>query len=223
MLLTSVFSIMRMILNKFFVFLFLPICVFPQENDFQTWGSISGSKKIIKKTDLFLKQGIRFRENSSINSKIFTDLRIKRKYNKHFYYSVGYRFSTDWDQQMRQTERNRFYSDIYFKDKYKKRFLIDMRARWQMQGNIQGYSFVFRNKSVLAYNIRKTKLEPLVGLEYFLYLESKLVEKIRYTFGLAYPLIKDLDIEIIYRIQQEFYTNNPETLFIFEGKLSYDF
>jgi len=50
-----------------------------------------------------------------------------------------------------------------------------------------------------------------------------LVEKIRYTFGLFHPLTKDLDAEIAYRIQKEFYSNNPETLFIFEGKLSYDF
>jgi hypothetical protein len=44
----------------------------------------------------------------------------------------------------------------------------------------------------------------------------------RYTLGLAHPISKKLDAEIVYRIQQEFYANNPETLFIFEGKLSYD-
>ena len=60
-------------------------------------------------------------------------------------------------------------------------------------------------------------------MEYFLPFESMLIEKLRYTIGLSHPITKDLDAEIAYRIQQEFYTNNPETLFIFEGKLSYDF
>ena len=60
-------------------------------------------------------------------------------------------------------------------------------------------------------------------MEYFLYLESMLIEKMRYTFSLSHPLTKDLNGEIGYRIQHELYTNNPETLFIFEGKLSYDF
>jgi len=38
---------------------------------------------------------------------------------------------------------------------------------------------------------------------------------------LGYPLNKKLDFDLAYRIQNEFYVNNPETLFIFEGKLSY--
>ena len=211
------FSIMRKILSKFFLIFIIPISVFSQENDFQTWTSISASKKIIKKTNLIIKQGVRFRENSSLYSKLFTDLKIKSKYNKHFSFAIGYRFSNDWDKQSKLSQKNRFYSDIYYKDKYKKRFLFDTRARLQTQGNIEGYAATFRHKSVLAYNIPKTKLEPSVAFE------SMQIEKLRYTIGLSHPITKDLDAEIAYRIQQEFYTNNPETLFIFEGKLSYDF
>ena len=217
------FSIMRKILSKILLLLVLPISVLSQENDFQTWTSISASKKIIKKTNLIVKQGARFRENSSLYSKLFTDLKIKSKYNKHFSFAIGYRFSNDWDKQLELSQKNRFYSDIYYKDKYKKRFLFDARARLQTQGNIEGYAATFRHKSALAYNIPKTKLEPSVALEYFLPFESMLIEKLRYTIGLSHPITKDLDAEIAYRIQQEFYTNNPETLFIFEGKLSYDF
>ncbi|MEE2699756.1 MAG: DUF2490 domain-containing protein [Bacteroidota bacterium] len=214
---------MRTILNRCFLLLFLPVAVIAQENDFQTWASISASKKLIKKTDIFFKQGIRFRENSSLKSKLFTDLKIKRKHNKHFFYAVGYRFSNDWDKQLDFSQKSRFYADIYYKDKYKKRFLVSMRARYQTQGNVQEYFSALRHKSAFAYNIKRTKLEPSIALEYFLYLESMLVEKIRYTIALARPLTKDLDAEIAYRIQQEFYANIPETLFIFEGKLSYDF
>ena len=214
---------MRKILNKFILIFILPISVFSQENDFQTWTSISASKKIIKKTNLTLKQGIRFRENSSLYSKLFTDLKIKSKYNKHFSFSIGYRFSNDWNKQLELSQKNRFYSNIYYKDKYKKRFLFDVRARLQTQGNIEGYSATFRHKSALAYNIPKTKLEPSVALEYFLPFESMLIDKLRYTIGLSHPITKDLNAEIAYRIQQELYTNNPETLFIFEGKLAYDF
>ena len=214
---------MRTILRKFFLIFILPISVFSQENDFQTWTSISASKKIIKKTNLTIKQGVRFRENSSLYSKLFTDLKIKSKYNKHFSFAIGYRFSNDWDKQFELSQKSRVYSDIYYKDKYKKRFLFDTRARLQTQGNIEGYTATFRHKSVLAYNIPKTKLEPSVALEYFLPFESMLIEKLRYTIELSHPITKDLDAEIAYRIQQEFYTNNPETLFIFEGKLSYDF
>ena len=214
---------MRTTLNKIFILLFLPFFSIAQENDFQTWTSVSASKKLIKKTDLIVKQGARFRENSSVKSKLFTDIRIKRKYNKHFSFAVGYRFSNDWNKRFVLAQKNRFYSDVYYKDKLKKRFLLDLRARWQTQGNFEGYSSLFRQKSVVAYNIRKTKLEPSFAIEYFLNIESVLVDKLRYTFGVSHPITKDLDAEIAYRIQQEFYANNPETLFIFEGKLSYDF
>jgi len=214
---------MRTTLSKIFLLFILPLSLFSQENDFQTWTSISASKKIIKKTDLSIKQGVRFRENSSIYSKLFTDIKIKRKYNKHFSYTVGYRFSNDWDKQLELRQKNRFYSDVYYKDKYKKRFLLAVRSKLQTQGNVKGYSTTFRQKSALAYNIRKTKLEPSIALEYFLPFESMLIEKLRYTIGLSHPISKDLDFELAYRIQQEFYTNNPETLFIFEGKLSYSF
>ena len=214
---------MRKILNKFILIFILPISVFSQENDFQTWTSISASKKIIKKTNLIIKQGVRFRENSSLYSKLFTDLKIKSKYNKHFSFAIGYRFSNDWNKQLELTQKNRLYSDIFYKEKYKKRFLFDARARFQTQGNIEEYATTFRHKSVLAYNIPKTKLEPSVALEYFLPFENMLIDKLRYTIGLSHPITKDLNAEIAYRIQQEFYANNPETLFIFEGKLSYDF
>ena len=61
-----------------------------------------------------------------------------------------------------------------------------------------------------------------MALEYFYTLENS-IEKLRYTFGMSYPVLKDLDFELAYRIQQEFNTNNPEILFIFDGKISYNF
>ena len=212
---------MRTIRNSILFLLFFSFSGFSQENDFQTWTSISVSRKIIKKTNLTIKQGVRFRENSSLYSKLFTDLKIKSKYNKYFSFAIGYRFSNDWNKQLELTKKNRFYSDINYKEKYKKRFLFDARARFQTQGNIEGYATIFRHKSALAYNIPKTKLEPSVALEYFLPFESMLIDKLRYTIGLSHPITKDLDVELVYRIQQEFYANNPQTLFIFEGKLAY--
>ena len=216
------FSIMRKILSKILLLLVLPISVLSQENDFQTWTSISASKKIIKKTNLIVKQGVRFRENSSIYYKLFTDIKIKRKYNKYFSFAGGYRYSSDWNKKQDLENKNRFFADVYYKDKYYKRYLLAIRTRWQTQGNLYGYNASLRQKFRFAYNIKKTKLEPSLALEYFYTLENS-IEKLRYTFGMSYPVLKDLDFELAYRIQQEFNTNNPETLFIFDGKISYNF
>ena len=79
-----------------------------------------------------------------------------------------------------------------------------------------------RQKFTIDYNLKKTKLHPSIAGEYFLTLKDG-VNKLRSTLGLGYPLSKKLDFELVYRIQHEFYVNNPQTLFIFEGKLAYNF
>ncbi|MBT4882078.1 MAG: DUF2490 domain-containing protein, partial [Flavobacteriales bacterium] len=88
---------MRIIQNSIFLLLFCSLSAFAQENDFQSWYSVSLNKKIIKKTNLAVKTGLRLRENSSLYAKQFTDVKIKRKYNKRISYAVGYRYINRWD------------------------------------------------------------------------------------------------------------------------------
>jgi hypothetical protein len=212
---------MRTVQNSIFLLLFCSLSAFAQENDFQTWYSVSLNKKIIKKTNLAVKTGLRLRENSSLYAKQFTDVKIKRKYNKRISYAVGYRYINKWNIALDISNQNRFYADVNYKNKFNKRFAYSVRNRWQTQGNLYGYKMTLRQKFALDYNIRKTKLTPSVATEYFLTLEEG-INKLRSTFSLAHPLSKNLDFELAYRIQQEFYVNNPITLFIFEGKLAYN-
>lgn len=214
---------MRVTIIRILLLVCFPFLVLSQEKDFQTWMSISATKKVAKKTNLLFKEGIRFRENSTIRSKVFSDLRIKRKYNKHFSFALGYRFSNDWDNRLNLNHKNRIYSDIYYRKKIKKRFLLNIRARWLTQGNINGYSDVFRNKSSISYNIKKTKLQPEFSLEYFYYFDSMIIEKLRYTFILSFPISKNIETDISYRIEKDINTNTPETLYIIDGKMSYSF
>jgi hypothetical protein len=212
---------MRIIKNSIFLLLFCSISAFAQENDFQTWYAVSLNKKIIKKTNLTVKTGLRLRENSSLYAKQFTDVKIKRKYNKRISYAVGYRYINRWDIALNISNQNRFYADVYYKNKFSKRFSYAVRNRWQTQGDLYGYKMTLRQKFSLNYNIRKTKLSPSIATEYFLTLEDG-INKLRSTIAFGYPLAKKLDFELAYRIQHEFYVNNPETLFIFEGKLAYN-
>jgi len=212
---------MRIIQNSIFLLLFCSLSAFAQENDFQSWYSVSLNKKIIKKTNLAVKTGLRLRENSSLYAKQFTDVKIKRKYNKRISYAVGYRYINKWNIAMDISNQNRFYADINYKNKLSKRFSYAVRNRWQTSGDLYGYKMTLRQKFALDYNIRKTKLAPGIATEYFLTLEDG-INKLRSTIALGYPLAKNLDFDLAYRVQHEFYMNNPQTLFIFEGKLAYD-
>ena len=126
----------------------------------------------------------------------------------------------NWDDKATMSNTHRFYIDVIYKNKLTKRISYRIRNRWQNQGDIYAYKMNFRQKFAIAYNIRKTKLTPRFATEYFVTIEDA-VHKLRSTISLSHPISKNLDFDLAYRIQQEFHANNPETLFIFEGKLSY--
>jgi hypothetical protein len=233
---------MRIIQNSIFLLLFCSLSAFAQENDFQTWHSVSSTidfnvilvpdqlfTKTKRKGSITLKQGYRFRENSSLLSKQFTDFKFKIMINKRFSFAVGYRYSTDWDTPLESSgllyypyvyNKNRYYFDIIIKKKLRKRLSVYLRSRYLYQGNAFDYNSIIREKVGMSYNIRKTKLNPESSVECF-YTYNESVDKIRYTLLISYPITKNIDFDLAYRIQQEFYVNNPKTLFIFGGKLSY--
>ena len=118
---------MKMIRNSFLLLLICTLSAYSQQNDFQSWSSIKISKKIYKRTNLSVKEGIRFRENSSLISKNFTDVKISHRIKKtDFEVSVGYRFSNDFDLDFSSENKHRYYSDFSSKYQYK-RFKINFR------------------------------------------------------------------------------------------------
>ena len=212
---------MRKIHNSILLLLFCTFSSIAQENDFQIWSLLSANDKVTYKTDINIKHGLRFRENASLLSKSYSDIRLKYKYNKKVSVAVGFRDINEWNKQLSREQKSRYYSDLYLKHKLD-RFVFSVRNRYQKQGNTTAYIYLFRQELTISYNIQKNKLEPLLAAEYF-YSEQKQINKLRYTLGFSYPISKDLDFDMSYRIQQQFNVENPETLFILSGKLSYDF
>ena len=211
---------MRTILISILIILFSTPS-FSQEDDFQTWHSFYLRTKSVNKTDFTLRTGLRLRENSSLYSKKFFDVKLRKKLDKRMFLSTCVRYATNWDKQFKISKTRRFYVDFTYKDKLTKRLICSIRNRWQRQADVDSYQILLRQTFSLQYNIRKTKLTPELATEYFLHLEDG-INKLRSTISMSYPITKDLDFDIAYRIQNEFFANNPETLFIFEGKLSYD-
>ena len=211
---------MKTIRNSFLLLFICTISAYSQQNDFQSWSSIRISKKIYKRTNISVKEGFRFRENSSLISKNFTDLKISHRIKKtDFEVSVGYRFSNDFDLDFTSENKYRYYSDFSSKYKYK-RFKFSLRDRFQLQGNNSNYTAIFRQKTEVSYNVRKTPFEPFVQLELFINFNQQF-EKLRYTTGLSYPIMKDLNATIFYRIQDDLITDIPKILYILGSSISY--
>ena len=205
------------------ILLILILCSFysyAQGNDFQFWSSLSANDKVTYKTDIFVKNGIRFRENATLLSKVFSEIKLKYKYNKKMYFSIGFRDINEWDNQLNRQQKNRYFIDLGF-NKKEDRFRFSLRNRYQNQGNsIINYSYIFRQKLSVKYNIRKTKLDPVIASEIF-YTNQLKVNKLRYIFGISIPINKDLDFDMSYLIQKQL--NEPGSLFIIDGKLAYAF
>lgn len=211
---------MRKILSSFILLFIFCFSGFSQQNDFQSWSSIRFSKKIYKRTNIFIKEGIRFRENSSILSKLYTDIKVSHRIKKtDLKLSFGYRISDSYKVDFSNEYVNRFYVDYSKEYKYN-RFIFNLRERLQYQGNKESYSPLFRHKLEAAYNIRKTPFEPYLQFEYFLNFSEEF-EKLRYTLGFSYPIHKKVNTNLYYRIQKELNKSNPEQIFILGTSLSY--
>jgi len=211
---------MKTIRNSIFLILIFSFSAFSQQNDFQNWTSFKLTKKVYKRTNIAVKQGVRLRENSSLMKKVFTDVKVSHRIKKtDLEISVGYRFSDEYDIDFSSEYKHRYYCDFANEYKYK-RFKISSRERVQLQGNNASFTPLFRQKIEVSYNVRKTPFAPYVQFEYFLNFEEQF-EKLRYTAGFSYPILKKVNANLFYRIQQPLISSNPENLFILGSSLSY--
>jgi predicted porin len=187
-----------------------------QEQDFQQWSKIGVSYDLNKDLSVSLDQGFRFRENASLPDVIFSNLSLKYDLIKKWSVAIGYRYITDFDLSQNTSTSHRIYSDINYRKK-KKRWLLKNRLRYQYQEE----NFTLRDKVSLSYNIRKTPLEPFTAFE--LFFKDSEFKKWRYTLGASYPFLKEFDIDVYYRLQQSFNTNNPKQLHILGLGMEYKF
>ncbi len=210
---------MRKTLISFFLLIF-SFSGLSQQNDFQSWSSVRLSKKIYKRTSVYVKEGIRFRENSSIISKLYTDIKVSHRIKKtDLKFSMGYRISNTYKVDLTNEFINRFYVDYSSEYNYN-RFIFISRERIQIQGNKESYSPLFRHKLEVSYDVRKTPFEPYFQFEYFLNFSEEF-EKLRYTLGFSYPIHKKVNTNLYYRIQKELNKSKPEQIFILGTSLSY--
>ena len=129
-----------------------------------------------------LDQGFRIRENAALPDVTFSNLSLKYDLIKKWSVAIGYRYINDFDLYQNISIEHRIYTDIDYRKK---------RKRWQQKTDCvistSKKISLFREKSSLSYNIRKTPLEPFTAFElFFRDIEFK---KWRCTFGASYPFL----------------------------------
>ena len=204
-----------------FIFFLFPLLSFTQTEDFQLWSSVSLNYSVNKKLEFKLTESLRLRENVSLISRQFSELRSTYRINKSFRLNAGYRFLRVISIEKQTNLRHRFYFDI-IKRKKIKRIRVFSRLRSQYQTGINYNEFYTRGKLGALYNIRKTPFDPEFSSEIFFNNTKKQIDKLRYTLALSFPFNKKIKSNIFYRIQTEKNIVNPNTFYILGLGLEYN-
>ena len=204
-----------------FIFFLFPLLSFTQTEDFQLWSSASINYSVNKKLEFKLTESLRLRENVSLISRQFSQLRSTYKINKSFRLNAGYRFLRTISIEKQTNLRHRFYFDIINRKKIK-RIRVFSRLRSQYQTGINYNEFYTRGKLGALYNIRKTPFDPEFSSEIYFDNKKKQIDKLRYTLALSFPFNKKIKSNIFYRIQTEKNIVNPNTFYILGLGLEYN-
>lgn len=194
------------------ILIFFPLFLFGQESDFMLWSKASVNYSINKKADISFAQGLRLRENASLKDELYSNFSISRKWNKRWRVAMDYRLIEEYDVFFNSELQHRFSLDFSWRKKID-RLTIKSRSRFQY-----GSSLVFRERISAHYNLRKTPLEPSFLLESFY--DFSTVTKLRATIGATYPLAKSTDIDLYYRLQNDF--KNASLIYILGIGISQD-
>ena len=195
-----------------------PLFVCGQENDFQLWGDLSASYKISSKIGIQGELGLRTRENTQLLKQYYAETGVNYQISKRFDALINYRF-TDYHV-LGKTSIHRLSADLSYDNKWK-RFAYKIRVRYQQEWFLSNYSNEYseqliRTKLSVKYNIKKTKLEPFLGIEHFLGLNGKnafLSTALRISAGVDYPVSKKSGISVAWLVDKELVKSVPTTAF----------
>ena len=218
---------------KYFFLIVFPVFLYSQDADFQNWCNLEFNYKPIKKIEIGFTSSARYTNDHSLLSRYFFDFNIRRKHNQFISYSVGYRRIYDRSIRPLETDKkHRLYCDAYYKNKINKRIKYSLRFRLQGQTD-SDFSFnqnvknKFRQKIKFIYDLKDSNLDFYSSLETFLFVyESnknidQVFEKIRYQIGIVKPLIKNLDLNVSFLIQQNI--DESSVFYVVRPKLTYSF
>lgn len=187
--------------------LFLSISVYAQNGPYP-WVEVELSKKIVRNLKVEFNPELRFFNDFKIDTYI---LEGGLSYKLHDYLTVAgfYRYENTNDYKPKRDvyvwePSNRFAFDA--KTGFDiQRFELSFRLRYTNGAEIDNpdedrYSFL-RYRTKIEYDIRGSKIIPYVSAEAFHELKLNYFDKMRYTGGLAFPLNKDNEIGLFYRLQ----------------------
>lgn len=191
------------------VLAFLPAVWCYAQDGPSTWFEVELSKKILPKLKVEFNPEARFLGGFKTDSYI---LEGGLSYKLHKYLTIAgyYRYEEVWDYKKSTGEykgRNSL-NRLAFDAKTSfnvKRFDLQFRLRYtnssDFDENTDDRASFFRYRAKVDYDIKGSKLVPFASAEAFHDLIQKTIDKYRYTGGLSYPINKQNEVSLFYRLQ----------------------
>lgn len=179
------------------------------QNGLSTWYELGISKKIVKSLKIEFNPELRLLEGFRMDTYILEG-GLSYKLHKHLTLAGYYRYENKYDYKNStgaykgQKPSNRVAFDV--KSGYDfNRFAVQFRIRYTNSADFDpstdNRASYFRYRAKVDYDIKGSKFVPFASIELFHDLIIKEIDKIRYTGGLSYPINKNNEISLFYRIQ----------------------
>ncbi len=215
----------------FLLLLLLPLFARAQKNDFRTWYNLELEGEAFKLVDFSVSPELRLWNNSSRLESVLISTDLSVPVTKFLRLGTRYRFQIDYvkDDLTKYIHRYGFYAEFDYRIER-----LRMAYRAMYQNEYANYSrsedgripeSVHRHKISFKYRRKGWDITPGVAAEMFFTVRPKWInyqQKLRLTAGFQYRITKDININLHYKYQQEYYENNPLTSHIISTGIEYE-
>ena len=172
----------------------------------QTRMELKTSLKLAKKWKLIFAPEFRFDENFEVSKYLF-ELRSEYKPIKNITVGAGYRYIINPRPEKDIEYLSRYAFDVEWGNDYK-RWEPSFRLKYTNYSEDVTDGNFLRYKAELGYDIKKSKLTPIISTEFYQELSDNELYKVRYGLGAKYKFNKKNSINFDYKL--DYYKNDFE-------------
>ncbi|MBA7542676.1 hypothetical protein ES705_35000 [subsurface metagenome] len=214
-----------------FIFIVFPFVLHGQREDFRTWYNLQLEGELFNLIDFTITPELRLWDNSSRLESILGEVDLSSPLTKFFRLGGLYRYQVDYARKDINMHIHRL--SLYGELDYRiERLRMAYRGMYQHEyinyntsenGKIP--ETLHRHKVSFKYRRKGWDIIPVVAGEFFFTIKPERIDyeqKLRITAGFQYRLTKDININLHYKYQIEYFENNPLSAHIISTGIEYE-
>ena len=222
---------MHKIISTILILLIGTLFVKAQKKDFRTWYNLELEGELFNLVDFAISPEVRLWDNSTRVQSILIKNTASVPLTKFFRLGLRYRYETDIvrDYYTKYIHRGTVFAEFDYRIQ---RLRLSYRAKYlheytniKRSENGKTPEIQHRHRIGFRYRGKGWDIVPNVAAEMIFTIRPKWMsyqQALRLTAGFQYRLTKDININLRYRYQQEYYENNPLTSHIIITGIEYE-